>query len=340
MGQDVHVFPYLYPPPSLLLFSPFSALDYVTARHTVLVVNHLIILALLGVIPLWLLRGSSRTASPTAFALTSVCLFTFHPIAVTLAHGQVNLLLLAALLAFWVLAKAGRPVSASLFLAVAVFLKTYPLLILPMLFTAGRRRECICAAGWIGLGIGISMLVMPSAIWHDWLVNVLPAGGYGETPAGLFSPSVSWNQSLNGYLARAFPESQWSSRMLTYAVAGLVAVTSGIAAWHSARVHSDNLNRPMMVALPAMYLLAPLSWEHHLVYLLPSCLMLIAGRVTLPAAQTLAFYLGSVGSTLLIAMDGLSRLKFYGVVLLWALCIFVAFSRRFELSNEALETDQ
>ena len=238
MGERVRVFPYLYPPPSLLFFYPLSALDYATARRVVLAANHLIILALLFVIPWFLLRDQSRRGVSAEFALPFAYLLTFHPAVLTLNHGQVNLLLLAFLLLFWLLAKAGRPVSASVFLALAVFLKTYPLVILPMLFASGRRRECAYTTGWIGLGAAVSLLIVPPAIWHDWLVNVLPTGDYAHIPVGLCSPAAVWNQSLNGFFARAFTESRWSNpvfvdtvlaRHLTYAAAGLVAATSGMA---------------------------------------------------------------------------------------------------------------
>jgi alpha-1,2-mannosyltransferase len=196
---------------------------------------------------------------------------------------------------------------------------------------SGRRRESGYAAAWIGLGIAVSLLLVPGVVWQDWLANVLPAGGYGRTPAGLFSPAVSWNQSLNGYIARAFSE---GSAPLTYAVAGLVAAISGVAVWQGSRIHADSLDRTMMVALPAMFLLAPLSWEHHLVYLLPACLMVITARVVFPLARTTLFYLIGIGASVLIALDGLSRIKFYGVAVLWVLCVIIGASRDIQLVNE------
>jgi alpha-1,2-mannosyltransferase len=349
MGPHVHVYPYLYPPPSLLLFYPLSVLDYDTARHTVLLVNHVIILALLWVMSRFFLRGSPTSRVSVTFALVLVYSLTFYPTVVTLNHGQVNLLLLALLLAFWFLASAGSPVPASLFLALAVFLKTYPLIILPMLLVTGHRRECVYTCVWLGLGAIVSWLILPSGIWSDWLVNVLPTGGYTRTPTGLFSPAAVWNQSLNGFFARAFTESQWFApvlvdarlaRLLTYATAGLVVAISGVAVWRDSRIHTNNLARTMLVALPAMYLVSPLSWEHHLVYLLPSILMLLTARSTLPTVATLLFSTTTISSAILIGLDRGLEFKFYGVVVLWALCIFAAFSRRIQLPNNGMESDE
>ena len=327
MGQDVQVFPYLYPPPTLLLFYPLTMFDYVTAQRVVLVINHLIVLGLLWVIPRYLLRASTEIG----FALAAVVVLTFHPIVVTLDHGQVNLLLLAFLLAFWLLARAGRPLTASFFLAAAVLLKTYPALLLPLLFVSGRRRECGYATAWIGLGTAISLLLIPSTVWQDWFVNVLPSGGFGRTPPGLFSPAVSWNQSLNGYLTRVLGE---SGGPLVYAVAGLVAAISGAAVWRGSKVHADNLDRTMIVGLPLMYLLAPFSWEHHLVYLLPSALLVMTARVMFHPGKALLFYVIGIGAALLIGLDALSRIKLYGVVALWGLSVLVALSRDVHLVNE------
>ena len=57
MAQDTrYVYPFVYPPPSLLLFFPLSELSYAHARLAALLANHLIFLALMWVIPAYLLR--------------------------------------------------------------------------------------------------------------------------------------------------------------------------------------------------------------------------------------------------------------------------------------------
>ncbi|MFH2060970.1 MAG: glycosyltransferase family 87 protein [Pseudomonadota bacterium] len=348
MEKGVYVHPYLYPPPSLLFFYPLSLIDYATARHLVLFGNHLIIIALLFVIPLFLLRASSKTHFPLIFVLTFVYSLTFTPTVVTLNHGQTNLLLLAFILCFWLLARKKHAVTASLFLALAVFLKTYPLIILPMLLVTGHRRECAYTAVWLGLGTIIALLILPSVIWNDWFLNVLPAGEYTRIPPGLFSPASVFNQSLNGFFARAFTENPWSpprivdaslARTLTYASAGLIAAISGMAALRAYKIHSTSLDRTMIVILPAMYLVAPFSWEHHLVYLLPSILMLLTARSRLPIAATLLFYSASMGAAMLIGLNRGLPFKFFGVLVLWVLCIFTACSKHIQLSNDFMEND-
>ena len=183
--------------------------------------------------------------------------------------------------------------------------------------------------------------MLPRAIWNDWLTNVLPSGGYGCTPAGLFSPAAIWNQSLNGFFARAFTESAWShpvltnpglARLLTYSAAGLCVAIAGLAAWRS-RDRADSLDRTMLVALPTMFLVAPFSWEHHLVYVLPSILMLLGSRPSFGATPKAIFLSLCVASAVVIGMEGALGLKFLGMVVLWGLCVLAAIRGDIELAS-------
>jgi hypothetical protein len=339
MERGVYVYPYLYPPPSLFFFFPLSVLTYADARHVVLIVNHLLFLILVWAIPLYLLR----TKPGDGFAEIALCIvysLTFHPVVVTLMHGQVNILLLAFFVLFWLFARREKAVLAALFLALAILLKTYPIILIPLLLLTRRWRESAYTIAWLGLAVIVSLVVLPNTVWPDWLINVFPSGGYMSTPAGMYPPSAVWNQNLNGFFARAFTESGWSNpvwvnpdlaKLLTYGAAGLTAAITGLAVWRS-RTSKDSLDRTMLVALPAMYLIAPFSWEHHLLYLLPSILMLLNSRPLFdPVSKAMFFFLG-FASAFLIGLPVALRFKFYGVVVLWGLCVFTA-CRGIELPN-------
>jgi hypothetical protein len=88
----------------------------------------------------------------------------------------------------------------------------------------------------------------------------------------------------------------------------------------------------MLVALPAMFLIAPFSWEHHLVYLLPSILMLINSRPKFGSVSNAVFFSLGFTSALLIGLPMMLEFKFYGVVILWGLCVFTAW-KGVELPN-------
>jgi hypothetical protein len=339
MDSNEYVYPYLYPPPSLLLFFPLSALTYADARHIVLIINQLLFLFLVWAIPLSLFRARPKHD----FAVIALCIvysLTFYPVVVTLEHGQVNLLLLVFFVLFWLFARKEKPVLAAFFLALAILLKTYPIIIIPLLLLTRRWRESFYTVVWLGLAVIISLLVLPNTIWHDWLVNVLPSGGYMSIPAGMYPPAAIWNQNLNGFFARAFTENSWSipmsvnpglAKFLTYGAAMLTAAITGLIVWCS-RTEKDNLDRAMLVALPAMYLIAPFSWEHHLVYLLPSILMLINSRPKFGSVSNSVFFSLGFASAFLLGLPVALEFKFFSVLVLWGLCVFTAW-RGVELPN-------
>ena len=329
-GND-YVYPYLYPPPSLLFFFPLSLLTYTDARHLVLIVNHLLFLSLVWAIPLSLFRVHPKNG----FAVLALCIvysLTFYPVVVTLEHGQVNILLLFFFVLFWLFARREKSALAGLFLALAILLKTYPIILIPLLLLTRRWRESAYTVAWLALAVIVSAVILPATIWHDWLVNVFPAGGYMITPAGMYPPAAIWNQNLNGFFARAFAGGDWSdplwvnpalAKFLTYATAGLISAVTALAVWRS-RIRKDSLDRTMLVALPAMYLIAPFSWEHHLVYLLPCILMLLTSRPMFgPVSKVLFFSLG-FASAFLLGLPMALEFKFYGVLVLWGLCVFTS----------------
>jgi Glycosyltransferase family 87 len=282
LPPDVEALPFLYPPPGLLFLYPLSILSYADARHVVLILNHVLFLGLIWAIPFSLLRARSGpdlgvVAFCTAFALG------FYPVAITLKNGQVNILCLSFIVLFWVLARKEKAVLAGFFLAAAIVLKTYPMVFVPLLLVIGRWRECASAVGFVAAATLLSAAILPPGVWHDWLTLVLPSGGYMNTPAGLFSPAAEWNQSLNGMFARLFTESEWSrpvlvnptaGRLATYGAAALTTAISLVATWR-ARERPDSLDRMVFIALPLMFLIAPFSWQHHLVFLLPVVLVLL-----------------------------------------------------------------
>ena len=345
MSQDArYVYPFVYPPQSLLLFFPLSELTYANARVAVLLVNHLIFLVLMWVIPVYLLRVWPGRG--LAFALCVLYLITFYPVVVTLNHGQVNIILLACIVLFWLFARRESAVLAGFFLALAILLKTYPLVVIPFLLLIGRWRESAYTLAWLGLATMVSLMLIPNPIWHDWITIVLPGGGYTSNPPGLASAAI-WNQSLNGVFSRAFTENRWSepfwvdpglARFLAYGSAGLAAAVTAIAVWRS-RSETDSLDRVLLAALPLMYLVAPFSWEHHLVYLLPSILMLLTSRSSLGLLPRNIFYALCIISALVISLEYFQA-KFFAVLVLWGLCVFAVGRKDFELPGKRLDSRQ
>jgi alpha-1,2-mannosyltransferase len=344
--EQRRIFPYLYPPPSLFAFYPFSTGTYDAAKVKLLVVSHFCLLAVL-----YLLFMCVRPFDPPpgrrglAAALMTVYVLNYYPVADNFAWGQINLMVLALVLLAWLALKRGwHALAVAVPLSLAVLLKTYPLLLLPLLVV----RKRYAAAGWtLGLvalyGLA-SWWVLPAGLWGDWLANVAPTGGYGLRPFNLpFIPVEPWNHSVNGFMLFVqdrVPEvfglpTRLITRPLTYPLAGAIgAATVGLALLSARRGQGERtLDADVSLSLLMMFLVAPLSWEHHLVYALPAALFaidfLLKGAARPPAALAALAALFVVAWELprddwfpLHGVLGLSNaLKFFAALGLW---LFVA----------------
>lgn len=344
--EQQRIFPYLYPPPSLLAFYPFSTVTYDAAKLRLLIVSHLCLLVILYLL---FLRIKPFETPPAwrglAAALMAVYVLNYTPIADNFAWGQINLIVLALVLLAWLaLKRGGRALGVAVPLSLAILLKTYPLLLLPLLVIRRRYAAAAWTVGLVALYGLISWWVLPPRLWGDWLVNVAPTGGYGLRPFGLpFLPVEPWNHSINGFMLFVqdrCPEvfgvpTSLMTRLLTYLFAGAVgAATLGLSLLSARKGQGERtLDADVALYLLMMFLVAPLSWEHHLVYALPAALFainfLLKGRTRTPVA------LGALAALFVIAWEfprddmyplqgllGLSNaIKFFGALGLW---MFVA----------------
>lgn len=344
--EQRRIFPYLYPPPSLFAFYPFSTTNYDAAKLYLLLLSHVCFLVIL-----YLLFLRVRPFEPPperrwlTFGLMTVYVLSYYPVADNFAWGQINLVVLALVCFAWLaLKRGGHALSVAVPLSLAVLLKTYPVLLLPLLVL---RKRYAAAAWTLGLLVVyglVSWWVLPRGLWDDWLVNVAPTGGYGLRPFGLpFLPVEPWNHSINGFMLFVqdrtqdgfdFPTSL-ITKPLTYLLAGAIGVATLGLALLSARKGqgAKTLDADISLFLLMTFLVAPLSWEHHLVYALPAALFAIhflLTRTTHPLAA-----LGALAALFVIAWDfprddmyqlkglaGLSNaVKFFAAFGLW---LFVA----------------
>ena len=344
------VYPYLYPPPSLLFFAPLSSVPYRTAKPLMLVGNHLALLVLLYLLLFrimtaarpWRSRiqnsGSSRLLGWLILPLLVLYALHFQPVVVTLGHGQINLMVLVLLSLFWIGLRERRPGAlTALPLAAAILLKTYPALFLPLLIIRRRWRTAAWTAGYLVAMTGLSWLVLPRQVWRDWLSDVLPTGGYANTLFGGLPPALPWNQSFNGFAARLFLQPGYAMRtdpFLAKAVPLVLAlVVVGALVWLAVRLsrrrETRYLNDEFVLVLISIFLVAPLSWEHHLVFVLPGAMLALVhvftGRInwrsSIPVG--LAVFVLAWPLEFLFRIEGgglpglLISLKLYAVVVLW-----------------------
>jgi alpha-1,2-mannosyltransferase len=262
------VYPFLYPPTALPWFLPFALFDFTTA---VLLFQAVSIASLFLVIMLLWREIVPRIASPPWQLIFLGALFVFEGVSATLNWAQINLIVVAFILIAWLRSsdpKAERIVAFCLFAASA--LKTYPLLFL--LVPLMRRRFGVIR--WFVVfalaDLLISLVVLPGGVWRDWLENVVPTGGYGTMPFGLFSLSTVGNQTFNGLFLRVFGEGD-AARFCATIAALVCCAATGLAVFLARDIDRQTyygLSFGLVSVLT--FLISPLSWPHHFVFLIPA----------------------------------------------------------------------
>lgn len=366
---DQIVYPYLYPPPSLLLFYPFSLVKYGIAKVAMLALNHAVFL-FVGYMLLFKLRllnvNLKSTVSVAAVLFFGVFLLEFHPVVTNLNHGQVNLIVLALVFGTWyALKNDGSPAAIGVPLALAILLKTYPVVFIPILFFRKRYRALAWTVATVLAATFIAYWVLPKEIWGEWARHVLPTGGYGQIPWGLFTPAPPQNQSFNGFAFRLFSDNEFAPlimnsplllKLTAYILCGTVAIATVALSYRATRVAPENnelIDLEFALTLVMMFLIGPLSWEHHIVYALPAIFLvmyrlLTLGRiytlslVALPAALTLAWNLPFTFNHLedypLLTVLIMS-LKLYALVALWLLGAALLYRRTRAVARHGRDTE-
>lgn len=342
------VWPFLYPPPTLVLFRLLNLVSYTTAKNLFLIFNHGLLLAFFWIMIFKIQR--LRLGHPLVL-LGAAYLVIFRPLSDTLRFGQVNLLILVLITAAWWLLKEGRSeLLAGLALALAALIKVYPALLIGLLLLKGRWRAFALSLFWLVLLSAASLPFLPQNAWVDWLTQV-SSPGYGSWVRGL-DPAMLANQSLNGFTARLFLgrgemlpplfESPLLARLLPLLGAGLVGLASLAAllpSWrHPLRKAVPDCqitDEEISLFLLVMVLAAPISWEHQFVFILPPVLLafqraldgaeLQPWRVILLAVLALALAVPELPRPQepLLGLQGLLvSVRFFALLGLWGFSLF------------------
>ena len=328
--------PFIYPPPSLLLLWPLHFFSYEGAKALMLVINHACLLFALVFMLRKLFREEfARPFGVLAAAVTIAYTLLFDPAVVTVQLGQVNLLLLVCLCLVWhALRTRGSALAIAIPLALAIVIKTYPGLLLLLLLACRRYKAAALTLALFAGVCAASYLLLPTGIWTDWLVKVLPNGD--EAHPG------PWNQNIRAFIARTFMPNDFSEPLLAWpavvkpAIMLLSAAVFGTTMWLSYRCWRRP-DGPRLLDLHAslylftIFLIAPVSWEHHFIYLLPCLalviLMIFSGEIRSHWRWIAALSLCLIAWRLPIFGEGLKKgpwvllisAKFYPAVALWVL---------------------
>ncbi|MEV0216180.1 glycosyltransferase 87 family protein [Micromonospora sp. NPDC050695] len=266
---------FTYPPFAALCMLPMAALAWypTIVAHLLLTALAVALLLHLLVDPLARRYGWSRWY---ALALTCCLLAGLNPVRDTVSFGQVNLLLVALVyLDLWLLERGSRLAGIGTGLAAAV--KLTPAVFIGYLLVTGRWRAAGTA---VGTAVGATVLagVLAPQATRTFFTEAL----WDTERVGRLEYVA--NQSLLGLVARLDPAHP--DRRLW-----LVLVVAVLAVWVvrvRRAVRRGDERAGFAVTGVAACLLSPVTWVHHLVWLVPGLVVLVASTLPWPPSDRVA----------------------------------------------------
>ncbi|MFE7445024.1 glycosyltransferase 87 family protein [Streptomyces chartreusis] len=259
---------FTYPPFAAVVMLPMALLDLHVAIAVALLLN-LVALAFV----LRVLAGRAwRRYGCYGVALALCGLALFEPLRDTFSFGQVNILLLALVLLDCRLLATGRERWAGVGIGLAAAIKLTPAAFIGLLLVARRWRAAALATTVAAAATALAAWVAPGPSRFYWTHAMWDTTRVGRLDY------VS-NQSLQGILARL----DVTGREV-WAVVVLVVLGVWVARTRRAVVTGDWTAAFALTGLTAC-LVSPITWVHHLVWLLPSFAVLVrAGHRRVAAA--------------------------------------------------------
>lgn len=176
--------PFLYPPATLAVFVPLSALPLATATVAWLALKVALAVALVLV---WS-RGPLRGMPLARVALASLLAFNAALVMDVRAGNLATLEALGLWLAF-ALYVSGRPWAFALLVALVSAFKVLPIAFLALLLVPRRRKGPAVQPLVAGLAVFAAIVVLPALRGSSWLAS-LAAGAPAVRPHGEFNPSA------------------------------------------------------------------------------------------------------------------------------------------------------
>ena len=248
--------PFTYPPFAAVLMAPLAPLPSWVAAA-------LLTGASTGALALVIVvarRALGRPTSATLVVLLTAGSFALEPVWQNAVFGQINALLMLA-----VLADLHRPETrrSGILVGVAAGVKLTPLVFVVLLVLVRRRTAAVRAVLVFVGTVLVGFVVMPGSAATYWTDDLLDPRRVGPS-------SLAHNQSIHGVLTRLGDAPPATALWL--AVAGpiaLAAVVVGAGCWRA----GDTLLGTGVAAL-GMLLASPISWSHHWVWAVPIALAL------------------------------------------------------------------
>jgi alpha-1,2-mannosyltransferase len=246
--------PFVYPPFAAVVFVPLTVLPLPVLKFVWTAVG----VALVAFVVRRSAALVGMRADPAVTALLVAVLLALDPVRTTFYLGQINVVLLAVVLAD-VTGRPSRLRGIGVGLAAAV--KLTPLVFVVYLLLTRRIRAAVTALATFAVAMSVGFLIAPADSVTFWLKGTFAA-------ANRISPVASTtNHSLDGLLARAGAPG-WVGLAAT-----AVLATAGLAvAVHAHR--RGQVLRGVTVCGLLSAAVAPFAWSHHFVWFGPLVVLL------------------------------------------------------------------
>ena len=277
---------FTYPPFAALVMLPLAYLPFALAMVVSVTATVLVSALLLW----WLVDPIARRMGWTRwFALAvAICLAAaFEPMRETVDFGQVNMLLLALVAAdLLCLVRPGYAARtdrrdparyrrwAGVGIGLATAIKLTPGIFIVYLLVTRRWRAAITASGTAAAATLFAAAVAPDASREFWTTALWDTDRVGDL-------SFVSNQSLRGVVARLDPTHPSTLAWLVLVVAAVV-----VWAWR-VRIAMAAGDEVAGLALTGVLgaLVSPVTWVHHLVWLIPALVLLVDHAFRAPAGS-------------------------------------------------------
>jgi alpha-1,2-mannosyltransferase len=249
------VYGFTYPPFAALVLTPLAATSWPVAVAISVVLNAVAVAVLLR---WWLVPVLERNGWPvwTPYAFAFLAVLVFEPARDTFSFGQVNLVLLVLACADLRALRSGSR-WAGVGIGVAAAIKLTPAVFIGYLIVARRYRAAAVAAGTMAAGCAVAAVVAPDASREFWAHAVWDTGRVGNL-------AYVSNQSLRGVAARLDVSPLcWASAVVVVLIAWVLIVR-----------RADLVAGFAATGIVAC-LISPVTWVHHLVWLLPALFLVL-----------------------------------------------------------------
>jgi alpha-1,2-mannosyltransferase len=259
---------FTYPPFAALLFWPLAQLPVYAGQVIWAVVNVLLLGALVAVSirmvrPQWPARQLLTVSAIVLFPLLRL-----SPDGLTLALGQVNLLIAVLVLVDlgFVLRAGQRTLPRGVLLGIAAAVKLTPLIFIPFLVLTRQFRAAATATGTFAVCSLALFALTPSssaAYWSRYIFDSKRAGNI------LYISDQNLHSALQRMIGAPAPAALLAALTVLIGVGGLA-----VATW-AYRVSSPMLG--LLLCAATGLIVSPVSWSHHYVWVVPVLVWLVLG---------------------------------------------------------------